>query len=308
MNERVYEKVYLRNKCIDIEDANLSIASAPILYGLSTYSVIPVFWHAKDKNLYSFRIKDHFKRLLNSSAMLDFAGFIKNWDEAKFIRVVNDILKDNHIKEDCLVRILVFVDGIMSGTRMSGLPHEVAIFAYTRKYSLSSKGSSVMVSSWRRTPDNAIPARAKVSGSYVNAALMKNEALAKGFDDAIALDDQGHVTESTVSNIFMVRDGVLITPSTSHDLLEGITRDTIFKLAKDLKVDCKERTVDRTELYLADEVFLSGSSNSIAPVTNIDHKQIGDGKIGPLTKKLSEAYEQIGHGLKPDKYHWLTKV
>ncbi len=308
MNEHIYQKVFFKDKIIDFKNANLSIASAPVLYGLSIYTVIPIFWHKKDKGIYTFRTTEHFKRLQNSAGILGLSGFLKNWDESRFSVTLHNVLKANKITEDCLVRILVFADEVLSGTKTLGAPHEVAMFAYTRKHSLSSTSSKIMVSSWRRTPDNAIPARAKVSGSYVNAALMKNEALSRGFDDAIALDDQGHVTESTVSNIFIIRDGILITPSASQDILEGITRDTIFSLAKDNAINYQERTVDRTELYLADEIFLSGSSNSIAPITCVDHRQIGNGKLGPITKKLAGAYEQIAHGELPDKHNWLTKV
>jgi branched-chain amino acid aminotransferase len=196
----------------------------------------------------------------------------------------------------------------MGGIRMIGLPHKMAVFAYPMTEVHHKNGIKLGVSSWRRNPDNAIPARAKISGGYVNSALMKNEAVNNGFDDAVALDDQGHVTESTVSNIFIIKDNKLITPSTSSDLLEGLTRDSIFAFAKELKIEVKERMLDRTELYLAEEVFLCGSSMSIIPVGSIDQRIIGNGKPGKITKQLDKAYENLVHGLSKDQGAWLTAV
>jgi branched-chain amino acid aminotransferase len=289
----IYKRAYLRDKFIDFSEANLSIASSPILYGLSTYTVIPVFWNKQSAKLNVFKLQAHFNRLQNSAKILSFNDYLKKWDEDEFSKLINKLLKDNKVEEDCLVRATIFVDGILTGTRMNDIPHELSVFIYKRTPLMPEDGAHLGVSSWRRTPDNAIPARAKVCGSYVNSALMKNEALSLGYDDAIALDEQGHVTESTVSNIFLVRDNKLITPAASSDLLEGITRDTVFKLAEQLNLEFIERAVDRSELYIADEVFLCGSSMSIAPVTMIDHRPIGTQKVGLITKKLIKAYDQL---------------
>lgn len=307
MNQ-VYPVVFLRDDYLDFKEANLSIASSPILYGLSVYSVMPVFWQAKKQALYCFRLKDHFKRLQDSSSIVGLSDFLKDWHEAKFSQVINSLLIKNHIKQDCLVRILVFADGLMSGTKSLGVSHQVAIFAYPRQDSLSPLTNKILVSSWQRTPDNAIPARAKISGGYVNAVLMKNQALLMGYDDAIALDNNGHVAESTVSNVFIVRDSRIITPGVNQDILEGITADSILTLAADLKLKCQKRAIDRSELYVADEIFLSGSSNSIAPVTMIDHHPVGSGSAGPITCQLSKRYEQLVHGKLTDSHNWLTKV
>lgn len=304
----IYKTAYLRDKYVPIDQANLNIASSPMLYGLSTYTVMPVFWDKNKKQLNMFRLADHFKRLQNSSRILAFDDFIKNWDKAKFEKIIIDLLVDNEVQSDALVRITIFVDGILSGTKMIGIPHELAIFVYPRTILLPAAGANLTVSSWRRITDNAIPPRAKVNGSYVNSALMKNDALLLGFDDAIALDDQGHVTESTLSNIFIIRDGKLLTPSAATDLLEGLTRDTIFKLAKDLGLECHEKTIDRSELYLAEEAFLCGSSVSITPILSIDHRNIGNKKAGPITKKLMVAYYEVTHGRSKDKYHWISTV
>lgn len=287
---------YLRDKFVPFSEANLSIASAPVLYGLSVYTVFPVFWNAETETAYMFRLKDHFKRLQNSAKIMAFDDFIREWDFETFKATMQELVQRNQVKQDCLVRISVFVDDVLKGTRMHGLQHSLSAFVYPALPLVPREGAKLCVSSWRRTPDNAIPARAKINGSYVNAALMKHEAVLSGFDDAIALDEQGHVAEATVANIFLVRDGRLWTPSNSTDLLEGITRDTVFRLADELQIPYEQRTIDRSELYLADEVFLCGSSMNITPVISIDHRQIGDGSIGKLTAQLSDFYRQSGLG------------
>lgn len=297
---------YFRDRLVPFEDANLSIASAPVLYGLSIYTVFPVLWNDKERQLYMFRLKDHFKRLQNSAKIMAFDDFIKDWDYDKFEKTMRELLRENKVKADCLVRVGVFVDDSLKGTRMHGLKHSLSAFVYATPPLLPKEGARVMVSNWRRTPDNSMPSRAKINGSYVNAALMKHEAVLAGFDDAIALDAQGHVTEATVANIFLVRGGHLLTPHGNTDILEGITRDTVMQLAKDLDLVLEERPIDRSELYLADEIFLSGSSVQITPVIEVDHRQIGSGKPGPIAKRLMKSYDNLFSEAKnPD---WLTEV
>lgn len=297
--------VYFRDKFTPFGEANLSIASAPMLYGLSTYTVFPANWSAKEGKLYMFRLEDHFRRLQNSARIMDFHDFLESWDYEKFTKVMQKLLARSKVQQDALVRVTIFVDELMSGTRMRGLKHSLAAFVYPFEPALSADGAKLCVSSWRRTPDNAIPSRAKINGSYANSSLMKNEALLNGFDDAISLDEHGHVAESTVSNIFIVRGKSIVTPSGSTDLLEGITRSTVCELAKQLGLKCEQRSVDRSELYLADEIFLSGSSVRVAPVVSVDHRLVGAGRPGSITKKLQRAYEEATH----DPAHnpsWLT--
>lgn len=289
----IYDLVFLRDSFKPASEANLGITSSAILYGISTYSVIPIFLSFDQKKLNPYRLEDHYKRLLNSSKILGLTDFNEKWTLSKFKKVIIEILQKNDLKSDSLLRIMVFADGNLAGAKMQGVAHETAMFVYPMEQMHPASGISLMVSSWRRNPDNAIPSRAKVSGGYINVALMKNEALSFGFDDAIALDDQGHVTESTVSNIFLVEGNKLITPSSSSDLLEGLTRNTVFLLAKKLKLEVVERTVDRSELYIADEVFLCGSSMSIVPVTQIDKRNISSGRTGEITLKLIEEYNNL---------------
>jgi len=297
--------VYFRDGFVAADKANLSIASAPVLYGLSIYTVFPVFRNAKTGELNMFRLRDHFQRLQNSAKIMAFSDFSRDWKFEEFEKVMRELLVQNKPDGDCLVRINVFVDDVLQGTRMHGLKHSVSAFVYTVP-ALPKTGVKLGVSSWRRTPDNAIPSRAKINGSYVNASLAKHEALMNGFDDAVLLDEHEHVAESTVSNIFMIRDGKLITPSGSTDLLEGITRDSVFRMAEKLKLHHEQRSVDRSELYLADEIFLCGSSLQIVPVIEIDHRKIADGKPGKITKDLMNSYDL--HGRDASLSDWLTPV
>lgn len=284
---------YFRGDFVPFEEATVSIASAPVLYGLSIYTVFPILCDHRSEQVYVFRLEDHFKRLRNSSKIVAFDGFEKQWDYPKFKKIIDDLVVKNKVSENCLMRVGVFVDDILKGTRMYGLEHSLSAFIYSTAPLLPKTGAHLTVSSWQRTPDNSIPSRAKINGSYVNAALMKHEAVLSGFDDALALDAQGHVTEATVANFFMVRGGNLITPDGSADLLEGITRDTVFKLAKQLDIKVEQRSIDRSEIYLAEEAFLSGSSVQLTPVTKIDHRTIGNGQVGPVTQKIVAAYDGI---------------
>lgn len=298
---------YFRDEFVPFNDANLSVASAPVLYGLSIYTVFPVFWNSESKELYAFRLEKHFKRLQNSARILAFNDFLENWTYREFESVMKELILKNHVEQDSLVRVTVFVDDILKGTRMKDLKHSLSAFVYPAAPMLPTNGAKLGVSSWRRTPDNSIPSRAKINGSYVNASLMKHEATSNGFDDAVALDEQGHVTESTVANLFIVRGENMITPDGSADLLEGITRDSVFKLAKQKGIDCRERVIDRSELYIADEVFLCGSSMNITPVLSIDHRKIGDGKPGKITKQFMTLYDDLGRGKSSTFKEWLTK-
>ncbi len=303
----IYNKVFFRDKFVDFKDANLSIASSPVLYGLSTYSVMPIYLSHDKTAINLFRLSDHYQRLLNSSKILGFDDFINSWTEDSFKQRIIELVSQNKIKSDSLLRMTVFIDDILPGATSHKLKCSLALFIYPMASS-SNKSFKVLISSWRRNPDNALPARAKVNGAYVNSALMKNEALHLGFDDALALDESGHLTESTVSNFFMIRNKTLITPGNSSDLLEGLTRDTIIKIARILKLPVELRSIDRTELYLADEAFLSGSSLSIMPITQIDDKLINKANIGVFTQKISSYYQKMVRCEVEDQFHFANLI
>lgn len=275
------------------DKANVSIASSPVLYGLSIYSVFNAVWDEEAQKLCVFRLQDHYGRLVRSARIMDFHNFLEEWPYERFKEEMFSLLSKNTVKENVLVRVSVFVDELIAGTRIHGLKNSLSAYVYPMGEILPRSGAHLCVSSWRRSPDNSIPSRAKVNGSYINASLMKNEALLNGYDDAIAIDEHGHITEGTVANIFLVRDGRVITPGQSADILEGITRATILRLADDLGMETFERSIDRSELYICDEAFLTGSSANLTPVLSIDRRSIGKASAGPLTRQLAKAYREV---------------
>jgi len=301
-------KAYLRGDWVDFREANLSIASSSVLYGLSIYTVFNAIWDNKNKQLNIFRLEDHYRRLCNSAKIMDFDDFSKSCSFEEFNKIATQLLRKNSVQEDALVRITVFIDALIAGPRIHGLKNSISAYVYPMGEIYPRTGIDVCVSSWTRAADNMIPSRAKVNGQYVNASIMKNEALRNGYHEAIALDASGHVSEGTAANLFIVREGKLITPDTTTDILEGITRATIIKLADYLGIVNSQRTIDRTELYIADEAFMCGSSAHITPILSIDKRPVGNGKIGPVSLRLFEAYKKAQRGEIQDFKQWLTKV
>jgi branched-chain amino acid aminotransferase len=313
-------QAFFREGFVPFSEANVSIASSPVLYGLSVYTVFSVNWNADAKKFYIFRLRDHYARLVNSAKIMDFNNFAAAWPYEKFEATMLDLVRRNigagAIAEDLLVRVSIFVDELIAGTKIHGLKHSLSAYVYPMGSILPRGGVNLCVSSWTRNPDNAIPSRAKINGGYANASLIKNEALLNGYDDAIVLDADGHVTEGTVSNIFIVRGSKLITPGASADLLEGITRDSILCIARDLGIEVVERAIDRSELYIADEAFLCGSSARLIPIVSIDKRAIGSGvanlhdsTMGPITKSLSDIYSDAQHGNDSAKYpEWRMEI
>lgn len=310
MSEFDYLKstAYLRDDFVPFSEANLSIASSPILYGLSVYTVFNVVWNEEENKLYLFRLREHYDRLVASAKILDFHSFANDWPYEKFKSTMLELVKRNNIREDALVRVTVFIDELIAGTKIHGLKNSLSAYIYPMGEILNRGGVDVCVSSWYRTPDNSMPSRAKINGSYINASLMKNEALLNGYDDAISIDHSGHVCEGTVANVFLVKEAKLFTPDSYADILEGITRDTVIKIAGTLGIEAKQRVVDRSELYIADEIFFSGSSANITPILSVDKRKVGSGSLGPITQKISQAYEDMRQGRNKDFADWLTEV
>ena len=299
---------YFRDSWVPFNEANLSIASSPVLYGLSVYTVFNAIWNEDKKELNVFRLKDHHKRLCNSASIMDFENFEDKYTYEEFEKIMKELLHKNKVQENALVRVTLFIDELVAGTKINGLKNSMSAYVYPMGEILTKSGVNVCVSSWTRASDNMIPARAKVNGQYVNASLMKNEALQNGYDEAIALDASGHVSEGTVANLFIIRDGKLITPDMATDILEGITRNSIIEIANELGIEHEQRTIDRTELYIADEAFMCGSSANVTPILSIDKRKVGNGKIGKITKMISDEYSKIQNGENAKFANWITKV
>lgn len=300
-------KVFYRDRILPCAEANLSVMSSAVLYGLSVYTVFPVTKDGAGR-LLSFRLKDHFQRLLNSAKIIGISTFESEWNYEKFVLAVDQLLSANQISSDLFLRATVHVDAEIAGTRSRGLSTVLSLFAYEATPILSNNGARLKTSVWRRIPDYAIPSRAKVNGAYVNSVLAKQDALDSGYDDCIFLDTQGHVCELSAANIFLVRGKQLITPDATSDLLEGINRRTILEIAReDLKLDVVERSVDLTELYIADEVFATGTSANIAPIIEIDARKVGNGKPGDWSQMFKKIHQELRQGTYGNCRDWIRE-
>ncbi len=303
----MYDTVFFGDTCVPAKDAHLSIASSAVLYGLSVYTVFPVC-KGSDGSLLAFRLRDHFLRLIDSAKIIGIDTFETEWTFERFEQAVRDLIASNDIQNDVYVRTTVHIDAEIAGTRSRGLHSLLSMFIYDAQPILPVEGCRLKTSVWRRIPDYSIPSRAKVNGAYVNSVLGKQDAIDSGYDDCIFLDIQGHVCELSAANIFIVRGGTLITPDLTSDLLEGINRRSVIELAQDSGLTVEQRTIDLTELYVADEAFASGTSANISPILEIDSRRIGNGQPGPITKKLQDIHIAMRHGNFPDKHHWLIEL
>ncbi|MBI2415685.1 MAG: branched-chain amino acid transaminase [Candidatus Kerfeldbacteria bacterium] len=301
-------KVYFRDQFVDFSQANISIANTGFLYGLGAFTGIRAHYNTKHKQLYLFRPHDHFQRLYQACKLCYFDSFTTNFTAEKFITVLLELLGCNNIKEDAYVRVTTFVDEQSIGVQFNGYKDALAMFLYPLGDYVATTGMKCTVSSWRRVDDNAMPSRAKIVGAYVNTAFSKTEALLSGFDEAIVLDQTGNVVEGSAENIFIVRDGTIITPPVTDNILEGVTRRSVITIARDQGWQVIERSIDRSELYFADEIFLTGTACRVAPVVQVDHYPISDGTIGPIVQQLQTLYSAIVKGDQPDYNNWLVPV
>jgi len=283
---QLYPKVYFDHGLTDESSAKLSVASSAVLYGLSVYTVFHV--SVEDSKYRAFRLKDHYQRLVNSCRIIGIDTFSKEWNFDSFQSAMSELIHANTPERNVFVRASFHVNEILPGTRSRGLSTILSAFLYDAIPIVPTEGARLKTSVWRRTPDFSIPSRAKVNGAYINSVLARQDAIDSGYDDCIFLDSLGHVTELSAANIFIVRDGVLITPDTSTDILEGINRRTVIELAKDLNIPVQERTIDLTELYIADEIFICGTSAFLTPVIEIDNRHITS---NGMIRRLQIAYD-----------------
>jgi branched-chain amino acid aminotransferase len=302
----IYEQTYFDDGIKPLHEAKLSIAGSAVLYGLSVYTVFPIHTNNAGE-LVAFRLDEHFERLINSARIIGIDTFEKKWDKAKFLQTAKQVVAANNITDKAFVRATIHVDELVPGTKSRGLKTVLSIFIYEAVPVIPQNGARLKTSVWRRIPDYAIPSRAKVNGAYVNSVLAKQDAIDSGYDDCIFLDANGHVCELSAANIFIIRGNTLITPGTTSDLLEGISRRTVIELAKDMDIELIERDIDLTELYIADEVFACGTSAYIAPIFEIDARRVGNKTVGPITKRLRDRYFEVLHG-NDERYAHLVTV
>lgn len=298
---------YFRGKIVPYADAKVGVLTHGLNYGTAVFGGIRGYWNEDKEELYVFRPTDHYHRLLNSAKMMhmDFRYTIDD-----LVRITVDLLRKDNYHRDVYLRPLAYKADEIIGVKLHDLTDELSIVAIPfDRYVANDTNAHVTFSSWRRIDDNAIPARGKISGAYANSALIKSDALRAGFDEALVLTNEGHVSEGSAMNIFMVRDGIVITPPVTENILEGITRRTVIELlssAMNLKV--LERPIDRTEIYICDEFFMTGTAAQVTAVTQVDHRPIGSGKMGSITSQLRELFDDVVRGRIPRFQHWNIPV
>ena len=298
---------FFRGEFVPLRDANINVMTHGFNYGTAVFEGIRAYWNADEEQLFALELIAHYARI-RASARLLMMEVRQSAEELAEITV--DLLRRDGLREDVYVRPIVYKSSETIGVRLHNLDSDITIFGVPfGQYIDTEGGIRAQVSSWRRTDDNAIPARGKITGAYVNGALAKSEAQLNGFDEAIVLTADGHVSEGSAENLFIVKNGILITPPVTDNILEGITRRRLLGIARDdLNITTLERSIDRTELYGADEVFLCGTGAQISPVIEIDRRPIGTGRPGPVSRDLSRAYFDAVRGRTPAYRDWLTPV
>jgi len=299
--------VFFEGKVVLFEEAKVSVATHAFNYGTAVFGGIRGYWNDEKKKLYIFRPFDHYRRLLNSGRLMNMQI---PFDEESLIQLTLDLVRMEGWQTDIYIRPLIYKADMGIGVRLHDLKDELTIFTMPfKQYVKNDTDAHVTISSWRRLDDNMIPARGKISGAYANSALIKTDAARAGFDEALVLNQNGHISEGSAMNIFMVRDGVVVTPPVTDNILEGITRRTVMELAKnELGLQVVERPIDRTELYICDELFMTGSAAQIVAITKVDYRPIGTGKMGPVAGKLREIFDGIVRAKNPKYAHWNVEV
>lgn len=298
---------FFRGELVPLRDARVSVMTHAFNYGTAVFEGIRAYWNADEGQLYALELVPHYERLKASARLLMME--IPYTAEQLAANTV-EVLRRCGVREDAYVRPIVYKSSETIGVRLHNLEADVVIFAVPfGQYIDTEGGIRAQVSSWRRTDDNAIPARGKITGAYVNGALAKSEAQLNGFDEAIVLTQDGHVSEGSAENLFIVKGGRLITPPVTDNILEGITRRRLMQIARErLEVPAEERSIDRTELYTADEVFLCGTGAQLSPVVEIDRRMIGNGRPGPITRQLHDIYFEAVRGKVEAFRDWLTPI
>src|SRR5919199_1823683 len=299
--------VYLDGQVKRYEEARLGLMTHALHYGTGVFEGIRAYWNPEHEQLFILKQPEHYARLLRSARVLKLKIPLLV-DE--LCSISTELVRKNGFRQDTYIRPIAFKSSEEIGVRLHNLRDSFAIYVTPYgNYVDIERGIRCMVSSWRRIDDNVAPARAKITGIYVNSALAKTEAMENGFDEAIMLTQDGHVCEGSAENIFLVREGKVITPPAYDNILEGITRNALIQLMRsEMGLEVIERSVDRSELYVADEVFLCGTGAQIAPVVEIDHREIADGIAGPIVSRLQKVYFDIVRGRNPKFKDWLTAV
>jgi branched-chain amino acid aminotransferase len=297
---------YFQRQIMPLEQAKVGIMTHAFLYGTACFEGIRGNWNQDKGLVYLFRTKEHYQRLRRSCRILRIQ---LPYSDDELCDITTDIVARSGLTEDVYIRPIAYKSEETLGPRMHDVADDFLVFVTPFGSYLDDAGIRCCTSTWRRVDDLGIPARAKVNGLYINSALAKTEALENGYDEAIMLDERGHVSEGSGENIFIVRDGVLLSPSPSDNILEGITRASIMQIARDdLGIQVVERSIDRSELYVADECFMTGTAAHVTSVIEVDRRAVGDGKTGEVTRKLQALYFDAIRGKNAKYASWVTPV
>ena len=298
---------FFKDKIVPYVDAKVGILTHGLNYGTGVFGGIRGYWNDEEKELFVFRPFDHFQRFLESTRLLRMELPFTRED---IVKVLVELIRKENLEEDCYVRPLAFYGDEIIGVRLHNVTPvlSIAVLPFGR-YIDKEEGAHVTFSSWRRIDDNVIPARGKITGGYVNSALAKTDANLAGFDEAILLNQDGHISEGSAENIFIYRKGKIVTPPVTDNILEGITRNSMMTLLRDeLGMEVVERSIDRTEVFLADEAFMVATGAQLVSITRVDHRKLGTGSMGPVTQKLREIYFNVVRGKVAKYRQWCYPV
>ncbi|GJQ38052.1 MAG: branched chain amino acid aminotransferase [Anaerolineaceae bacterium] len=298
---------YFEGKIVPFGEAKVSVATHAFNYGTGVFGGLRGYWNEERKRLFVFRPWDHFHRLLHSARLLCMEV---SHTEESLIQIMLDLLRAENWQRDVYLRPMFYKADAGIGVRLHNLKDDLTMWSVPfQKYIQNDTSAHATISSWRRIDDNVIPARGKISGAYVNSALAKTDAARAGFDEALTLDQNGHVSEGSAMNVFMVRDGTVITPPVTENILEGITRRSLLQLTRDeLGLPVVERPIDRSETTICDEFFMAGTAAQVVAITKVDHRPIGNGVMGPVVSKLRDMFEEIVRGRNEKYKGWVTEV
>ena len=298
---------YFEGKIVPFAEATVSVMNHTLNYGTGAFAGMRAFWNEDESQLFIFRPLDHFTRFLNSGRLLTYE---LDYTPESLTDILQELLLTEGWQENVYIRPLIYAADNIIGVKVHDLNPQITIFSLPfGSYVPNEEGTRVTFSSWNRIDDNSIPARGKITGAYANSALIKTDAIRAGYDEALVLNGDGHVSEGSAANFMMVRDGVVVTPQVTDNILEGITRRTMIELMREeMGLQVVERNIDRTEVYLAEEAFFCGTGVQIAAITSVDSRPLGTGKIGLIVSDLRELYFSVVQG-RVEKYrHWCAPV
>lgn len=298
---------FFKGAFVPIDQAKISIMTHAFNYGTGCFEGIRGYWNGADRQLYVFRLLEHYQRLLQSAKILMMSP---RYTAEQLCDITTELLRREGFQGDAYIRPLAYKTNEQIGVKLHDLNDDLCIFATPfGRYVENEEGAHVGFSSWQRINDNNIPPRGKITGAYVNSAFMKTEAMLNGYDEALVLNELGHVCEGSAENVFILRGGKLITPPVYEDILEGITRNTVIEIAKnELGLETIERPISRTEFYVADAAFFCGTGVQVVNIAKVDHRPVGEGKLGPVVRAIRDLYFDVVRGKVAKYKHWCAPV